>query len=78
MNGQDRSQVGASTVDLMRLKQGSSLVVARRKKDNKPGSQLAVYNKVKGGVAVLKVTDEDVVDPIVLLTMLWFVNVEHT
>lgn len=78
VNGAERPQLGASMVELVRKREGSSVMFHRRKKDNTRGSQVAIYNKVRGTSAVFKLTVDNVVDPIVLLVMAWFVTFEES
>lgn len=77
VNGEERPQLGASMVELMVVNQGNAISFHKKKKDGKPGKQLALYAKVKGTAAVFKMEDNDVVDPIVLIVMAWHAAVER-
>eukprot|EP00270_Netrium_digitus_P011798 TRINITY_DN376_c0_g1_i1.p1 TRINITY_DN376_c0_g1~~TRINITY_DN376_c0_g1_i1.p1 ORF type:complete len:230 (-),score=47.75 TRINITY_DN376_c0_g1_i1:318-1007(-) len=70
--GEDRVQLGASMVELIKVKQGNTLNLLLRKKDGSHGSQAGTFSKVRGTGAVLHLTAENTADPVVMVAMAWY------
>lgn len=76
VNGEERPQVGASMVELLKVRQSPSLIFAQRKKDGSAGKEVAIYSRTRGA-SILRISDTAAADPIVLATMAWFVNLDE-
>lgn len=75
VTSEERSQTGASLVELYKEKQGNSLRLYKRKGNGEKGTEVAAFSRVKqgsGSMCVFSLMVTDFVDPVVCLVMAWF------
>lgn len=75
VTSEERSQTGASLVELYKEKQGNSIRLFKRKGNGEKGEEIAAFTKLRqgtGSLCVFSLQKTDVVDPVVCLVMAWF------
>eukprot|EP00475_Leptophrys_vorax_P032313 TRINITY_DN4973_c0_g1_i2.p1 TRINITY_DN4973_c0_g1~~TRINITY_DN4973_c0_g1_i2.p1 ORF type:complete len:223 (-),score=15.11 TRINITY_DN4973_c0_g1_i2:207-875(-) len=74
---EEKAQMGASMIELVKEKVGNSLRLYKLKGDGSKGTELAAYTRVKNGPAVFRLLAKDVLDPVVAIVMAWFTTIDN-